>query len=101
MPWLGGIGLFSVVAYRFIKANRASVVEPPARAFMDQGPLDPPPVTPHVNLDPHLDQVTSRLEVTGPRAHPVRVRIQTGHELSQQSLSVDGPLTGEERRVYE
>ena len=101
MPWLGGIGLFSVVAYRFIKANRASVVEPPARAFMDQEPPDPPPVTPHVNLDPHLDQVTSRLEVTGPGLIQFEVRIQTGHELSQQSLSVDGPLTGEERRVYE
>jgi hypothetical protein len=100
MPWLGGIGLFSVVAYRFIKANRASV-QPPARALMDQEPPDSPPVMPNVNLDPHVDQVTSRLEVTGPGLIQFEVRIRTGHELNQQSLSVHGPLTGEERRVYE
>jgi hypothetical protein len=88
-----------VVAYRFFKANPP--VQPPARAVLDQEPEPPPPPIPQVNLAPRADQVTSRLEVNGPGLIQFEVRLRAGHELDQQSLSVDGPLTGEERRVYE
>jgi beta-lactam-binding protein with PASTA domain len=101
MPWLAGLGLFSAVAYRFYKANPPSV-EPTARAALDQTPPEPPPPPmPHVNLDPHGSPVTSRLEVGGPGLIQFEVRIRTGNELDQQALACEGPLTGEERRVYE
>lgn len=101
MPWVAGIGLVSLLAYRFVNANRAGV-EPPLRPVMDQEPPEPPPpAVPHVKLDPHVDEVTSRLEVSGPALIQFEVQIRTGTELSEQSLAVDGPLTGDERRLYE
>jgi beta-lactam-binding protein with PASTA domain len=93
LPALLGIGLLSLVAYRFVKANRGSLKKKP-----DGG--DAPP-TPDVVLDPHPGDLTTRLEVSGEGLIDFEVRLRVGTDGGQQSLTVDGPLLENEKRVYE
>jgi hypothetical protein len=93
ITWIVGIGAVAVVAYRFFRANRTGV---------DKKPPEPPRSPPHqVKLDPHVDALTSRLEVSGRALVQFEVRIRTGVDAGEQSLSVEGSLTGEDRRLYE
>jgi beta-lactam-binding protein with PASTA domain len=93
IPWVVGLGFFGLLGYRFYAANHT---RPHAVAHEA-----PPPPPPQVNLDPHQDEMTSRLEVSGQGLIQFEVRIQSGLDAGEQFLSVDGPLAGEDRRVYE
>jgi beta-lactam-binding protein with PASTA domain len=114
VPWIVGLSVFSLLIYRVVKANRESgvtlPVEPVVRDDLvlrgtldtpiEQKPPEPPP-TPQVTLDPHQDQAAIRLEVSGAALIQFEVRIRTGADIGEQSLSHDEPLVGEEKRIYE
>jgi beta-lactam-binding protein with PASTA domain len=116
VPWLVGLSVFSLLVYRVVRVNRESAVVPRVEPVVpeddlvlrgaldtpiEQNPPEPPRAIPQVTLDPHQDQVATRLEVGSPALIQFEVRIRTGADVGEQSLSVDGPLTGNERRIYE
>jgi beta-lactam-binding protein with PASTA domain len=91
LPWLLGVGLFTLVAYRFIKANRGGVeIRTP----------DVPPLL-DLQLEPHPGEAVARLAVSGPSLIKFDVRIRTATDPGEQTLLPAGPLLGEERRLYE
>jgi beta-lactam-binding protein with PASTA domain len=93
LPALLGVGLFSLVVYRFVKANRGSLEE------KEDGGEAPP--APDVALDPHAGDLVTRLEVSGAGLVDFEVRLRVGADSGQQSLAVDGPLLDGEKRIYE
>jgi beta-lactam-binding protein with PASTA domain len=116
LPWLVGLGVFSLLVYRAVTANRGGItearVEPvvrddlvlrgePGSPIAEEPPEQPPHATPQVALDPHQDQVATRLEVGGSGLIQFEVRIRIGTDAGDQSLSAQGPFLGDERRIYE
>jgi beta-lactam-binding protein with PASTA domain len=93
-PLLLGAGLAGLVVYRIVREN-----------FWPREPAahhEPPPAaTSVVQLDPHVDDMTARLEVSGSGLIDLEVRIRLGADSGEQSLGVEGRLLGEERRLYE
>jgi len=52
-------------------------------------------------LQPHPGLVSPRLEVSGPSLIELEVRLRTAIDSGEQVVSTEGPLVGEERRLYE